>query len=172
MSDRADIPAVCVVTSRYNDAVTSSLRAAAIRAYSQAGGQEKHLSLIDAPGTFELPTIAAEAARSARFGAVVALGCVVRGETEHDRYISSAVAHTIASVSAETGVPIAFGVLTVNDESQARERAGGAQGNKGEEAMRAALDTYAALRAIHSDSERVEFSLDRVANDKTADGAG
>lgn len=90
---------------------------------------------------------------SGAFDAVVVLGCIVKGETTHDQHLATAVANEIARIGVETGCPIGFGVLTVNSMEQAQARAGGAQGNKGEEAMAAALDTLEALERIaaHAD---------------------
>lgn len=145
---RPSPPAVAVVVSRYNGSVTSRLLEGALGAYRAAGGDERAVTVVDAPGSFELVALCNAAARTGRFGAVVALGCIIKGETEHDRYIAHAVSEGLARITVETGVPIAFGVLTVNTPEQARERAGGAVGNKGAEAMDAALATAAAIRAL------------------------
>jgi len=141
---------VAIVVSRYNASITDPMRTGAEQAYAHAGGDPARLTVIDAPGTFELPAIAAKAARSGMFSGVVALGCVIRGETDHDRHIATAVATTLAQIGAETGVPVAFGVLTVESIEQARARAGGDKGNKGAEAMRAVLGSAAACAAIET----------------------
>jgi 6,7-dimethyl-8-ribityllumazine synthase len=139
---------VAVVVSRYNATVTDRLRDGSIAAYLARGGRRGDLLIVEAPGAFELSVLCSEAARSGRFAGVVALGCVIKGETRHDEYIAHAVAHGVTSAAVRTGVPIAFGLLTTENAGQARERAGGIHGNKGEEAMNALLDTIAALRTV------------------------
>lgn len=147
---RSPTPAVAVVVSRYNGSVTSRLLEGALAAYRAAGGDERAVTVVDAPGAYELVALCNTAAKTGRFDAVVALGCIIKGETEHDRHIAQAVAGGLARITVETGVPIALGVLTVNTARQARERAGGAMGNKGAEAMDAALATVAAARALEA----------------------
>jgi len=83
---------------------------------------------------------------------VVAIGCLIRGETRHDRYIAEAVAHGLTQVSLKTGVPVSFGVLTVDSGKQARARSGGEKGNKGSDAMGAVLDAIAEIAAIRTGS--------------------
>ncbi len=141
-------PPVAIVVSRYNASITDALEAGARDEYARRGGDPADLSVLPAPGTFELTVLASAAAQ--RFAAVVALGCVVKGETSHDQHLASAVAHGLTDVSVRTGTPVAFGVLTVDTVEQARERAGGRQGNKGAEAMSAVLDTLESLRALES----------------------
>jgi 6,7-dimethyl-8-ribityllumazine synthase len=144
------VPAVAVVISRYNASVTGKLLDGAVAAYAAAGGDPASVTVVEAPGSYELVSLSNAAARSGRFAAVVALGCIIRGDTDHDRYIASAVAHGLAQVSVETGIPVAFGVLTVNTPRQARERAGGVHGNKGAEAMGAALHTVREIARLES----------------------
>lgn len=141
-------PPVAIVTSRYNASVTDALRDGAIEAYVRAGGKYEELALIPAPGSFELPALSLAAARSGAFAGVVAIGCLIKGETSHDRYIADAVAHGLVGVTLATNVPVAFGLLTVDTPEQARDRAGGGKGNKGQEAMTALLDTIAAIRSM------------------------
>jgi 6,7-dimethyl-8-ribityllumazine synthase len=142
------VPNLAVVVSRYNDAITAALRAGAADAYQAAGGDPARLAFIDAPGAWELTALCAAAARCGLYDGVVALGCVIAGQTRHDRYINEAVAEGLTSVTLETGVPVAFGLLTVESEEQARARAGGDHGNKGTDAMVALLATIDALDAI------------------------
>lgn len=139
-------PAVAVVVSRYNASITDVLLEGAKREYAARGGSE--LEVFYAPGAYELPMLAAHAATAERFRGIVALGCLIRGDTRHDRYIADAVANGLMTVALGSGVPIAFGVLTVENAKQAQERAGGKKGNKGEEAMAAVLDTIRACEAI------------------------
>lgn len=139
---------MAIVVSRYNASITDPMRRGAEEAYAEAGGETDRLCVIDAAGTFELPALAGKAARGGLVAGVVALGCVIRGETEHDRHIATAVATALAQLGAETGLPVSFGVLTVESAEQARARAGGDKGNKGAEAMRATLASIAACAAL------------------------
>jgi len=130
---------IAVLVSRYHEEVTSSLESAARATFAAAGGESDRLEVFDSPGTFELAGLAGLAVSSGRFDGVVCLGCVIRGETTHDAWINGAVANELAAVSARSGIPVSFGVLTVQDADQAKARAGGERGNKGEEAMQAAI---------------------------------
>ena len=130
---------IALLVSRYHDEITTPLDEGARAAFRAAGGDESMLEIFDCPGAFELAGLAGVAVATGRFDAVVCLGCVVRGETTHDAWINGAVAGELAALSARQGVPVAFGLLTVNDLDQARARAGGAKGNKGEESMQAAI---------------------------------
>ncbi len=136
---------MAVVVSRYNRSITDKLLAGAIEAYVRRGGLAEHLRVVDAPGAYELPTLAHAAATLGTLRGVVALGCIIKGETSHDQHIAAAVAQGLVGVTLVTGVPCAFGVLTVDTPKQAQERAGGVHGNKGQEAMDAVLDTLEAI---------------------------
>ena len=128
------------MVSKYNDFVTDRLQAGALAALAAAGVAPVDITLVRVPGAFEIPLAALHAARSGRFDAVVCLGCLIRGETAHFEYISSAVSHGLAEASAETGVPMSFGVLTTNSIEEALARAGEGSGNKGYEAAVAAIE--------------------------------
>ncbi len=141
-------PPVAIVVSRYHGAITNALLDGARRLYLDEGGREEDLGVIDAPGSYELTAIALAAAQSGMFKGVVAIGCVVKGETDHDRYINEAVAHGLTAITLGTGIPCAFGLLTVDAPEQAEARAGGEHGNKGTEAMGALLDTLRSIDAI------------------------
>jgi 6,7-dimethyl-8-ribityllumazine synthase len=129
-----------VVVSKYNDFITDRLQAAALSALTAAGVAPSDVTLVRVPGAFEIPLAALHAAESGRFDAVVCLGCLIRGETAHFEYISSAVAHGLADGAAATGVPMSFGVLTTNSIEEALARAGEGSGNKGHEAAVAAIE--------------------------------
>lgn len=148
--DARDVRAV-VAVSRYNARITGALLEGARAEFDRLHGLAQNLAVVHAPGAFELPAILAAALRSGRFDCAVALGCVIRGETTHDRHISDAVAAALAHLSVQAGAPVAFGVLTVQSEQQALERAGGSKGNKGAEAMRAAIETLDAIRRLGGD---------------------
>lgn len=125
--------------------------------------------MIEAPGAYELIAIGAAAAKTGRYRGVVALGCVIKGETDHDRYINEAVANSLGAATVETGVPIGFGLVTTNDVEQAMDRAGGTNGNKGADAMDAVLDSIAAIDAIRgADEYGLRVTLKSDPNDKAA----
>ena len=130
---------IALVVSAYHAAITGALRDGAIAALGEAGADiTRSVTVIDAPGAFEIPFAARRAAASGRFDAVVCLGCIVRGETPHFDVLAFSVAHAIAKASQETNIPITFGVLTTNTMAEAEVRARG-DGNKGREAALAAV---------------------------------
>ena len=129
-----------VVVAKYNDFITDRLQAGALGALASAGVAPSDITLVRVPGAFEIPLAALHAAESGRFDAIVCLGCLIRGETAHFEYISSAVAHGLTEGAAATGVPMAFGVLTTNSIEEALARAVEGSGNKGHEAAVAAIE--------------------------------
>ncbi len=137
-----------LIVSRFNPGVTGSLRAAARDLLAETGAADADVEVFEVPGAYELPQAAQCAAETGRFDAVVCLGCVIRGETPHFDYISSAVAQGIMRVACDTGVPIAFGVLTTDTEAQAEARAGDGPGNKGREAAEAAVEMAVLFRRL------------------------
>jgi len=143
-----------IVVSRFNEGITSSLRDAAIAALKEAGALETNVHLFSVPGAFEIPQAARAAAESGRFDAVVCLGCIIRGETPHFDYIASAVAHGITDAAGDTGVPMAFGVLTTDSEAQAAARSGPGHDNKGREAAAAAIEMAALYKSISGAANR------------------
>ena len=139
---------VAIVVSRYHSHVTQRLLDGALEA-ARARGAEA--DVIFSPGAFELGILSLEAARTGRYAGVAALGCVIRGETSHYNYVCSESARGVLRAGLETGVPVAFGVVTTETPEQAFARAGGTAGNKGFEAVETALDTAAALAAVRAD---------------------
>jgi 6,7-dimethyl-8-ribityllumazine synthase len=129
-----------VVVSKYNDFVTDRLQKGALAALAQAGVREDDITVVRVPGAFEIPTAARLAANTHQFDAVVCLGCLIRGATPHFEYISSAVALGLTAASGESGIPMAFGVLTTNSAEEALERAVDGPSNKGWEAAQAAIE--------------------------------
>ena len=143
-----------MIVSRFNEAITSRLLAGVRAALAQAGAAEADVAVFTVPGAFELPQAARAAAEGGRFDAVVCVGCVIRGETPHFDYISSAVAQGLMDASGDTGVPMAFGVLTTDTWEQAEVRAADGPGNKGFEAAAAALEMAALFRSLRADARR------------------
>ena len=128
-----------IIVSRFNETVTERLLAGAQACFSDHGFGDDDIRIHSVPGAWELPIAALHAARGG-FAGIVAIGCVVRGDTPHFDYVAGGAAEGLARVSVETGVPSAFGVLTTEDMQQALDRAGGKHGNKGYEAALTALE--------------------------------
>jgi 6,7-dimethyl-8-ribityllumazine synthase len=143
-----------VVVSRFNGDVTDRLRDGALAALREAGAADANVHVLAVPGAFEIPQAARAAAESGRFDAVICLGCLIRGETPHFEYIASAAAHGIIDAAGETGVPMAFGVLTTNTLEQAQARAGDGPDNKGREAAAAALEMAALYKSLSANAVR------------------
>ena len=139
---------VAVAVSRYNEGLTGRLLEGAVATLVAAGVAADRIEIAWVPGAFELPLAADRLASSGRFAAVICLGVVIRGETSHDRHINTAVATGIEAVSRHHGLPVSFGVLTCETVAQADARAGGAVGNKGEEAAHAALAMIRLLTSL------------------------
>jgi 6,7-dimethyl-8-ribityllumazine synthase len=140
---------VGIVISRFNGEITNLLLDGAMAVLDEAGVERERVEVMPVPGAFELPLGAMALAKTRRFACVVALGCVIRGETPHFDFICSEAASGLQLAGLETGVPVAFGVLTCETREQATARAGGDRGNKGTEAARSALemaDVFARLR--------------------------
>lgn len=141
-----------VIVSRFNETVTGSLRDAAAAALAEAGAASVQVFAV--PGAFEIPQAARAAAETGRFDAIVCLGCIIRGETPHFDYIASAVAHGITDAAGDTGVPMAFGVLTTDTTEQAAARSGPGPDNKGREAAAAAIEMAVLYRAFSGPPNR------------------
>ena len=137
-----------VVVSKYNSDVTNRLCEAAVTTLGQHGVTDEKILVVPVPGSFEIPVVAEQLARSGRYAAIVCLGAVIQGDTTHHEYINHQVAEGIRTAAQQTGIPVAFGVLTCQSLELALDRAGGKMGNKGHEAAMAALETLATLRAI------------------------
>jgi len=139
---------VAIVAARFNELIVASLIKGAQGEWLERGGAAADLSIVRVPGAFELPLVAQKLAASGRYQALVALGCVIRGDTPHFEYVAGEAARGLARAGVETGVPIAFGVLTVETLEQALERAGSGADNKGAEAMASALEMAAVMAQL------------------------
>lgn len=139
-----------IVVSRYHEEVTGKLLDGAVGTFTRHGVSAESIEIAWVPGAFEIPVVADAMAKTGRFRAVVALGAVVQGDTDHHDYINHAVAMGLAETSRQTGVPVLFGVLTCRNMDQALARAGGTVGNKGAEAAVAALETVSVLQQIRN----------------------
>ena len=128
-----------IVVSQWNADITNLLLTGAKETLQSAGVTSENIEVISVPGSFELPWGARQLMKADKKDAIICLGCLVKGETKHDEYIANAVANGIMQLGLASGVPVIFGVLTTDTVEQARERAGGAHGNKGAEAAATAL---------------------------------
>lgn len=147
------VGSVAIVVARYNEAVTARLLDGALACCDAAGIPRERVDVVWVAGAFELPVAAAAAARTGHYACLVALGAVIRGETPHFEYVAGEATRGLGSVAVEAGLPVGFGLLTVDTMEQAVERAGGGAGNKGYEAAAAAIeaaDALARLRAAHA----------------------
>jgi 6,7-dimethyl-8-ribityllumazine synthase len=131
---------VAVIASRFNEFVVSGLVKGAVGAWEKHGGKASDLVVARVPGAFELPVVARQLAKSGRYEAIVALGCVIRGDTAHFEYVAGECARGLQNVAVETGLPVVFGVLTTETVEQALQRAAPGGSNKGGEAMETALE--------------------------------
>jgi 6,7-dimethyl-8-ribityllumazine synthase len=143
-----------MIVSRYNSSITAKLLEGAQEEYAARGGDIEDLALYEAAGAYELPALALAAAETGRYRGILALGCLIRGETRHDRYIAQATANGLMQVTLQIGIPVCFGVLTVDTPKQAKARAGGEKGNKGQESMAALLDTVSMMEQIRDGVKR------------------
>lgn len=137
-----------IVVSRFNEEITSGLLAGARAALDEAAVRREDVVVAHVPGAFEIPVASLRFARSGRYDAVIALGCLIKGETMHFEYIAAAASHGIMQVSTATGVPVAFGVLTATTDAQAEQRAAPGPGNKGREAALAAIEMALLFREM------------------------
>jgi 6,7-dimethyl-8-ribityllumazine synthase len=151
---------VAVITARWNEAICSKLESGAIEALTKAGVEPSNIATFEVPGAFELPLGAQAVVDLERFDAIVCLGAVIRGETPHFEFVAAEAARGIMDVGLKSGIPVTFGVITADDEDQARERAGGSAGNKGVEAAEAAIEMALLRRKLEGPSdEGVGFRL-------------
>jgi 6,7-dimethyl-8-ribityllumazine synthase len=129
-----------VVASRWNPRIVDALIDGARRAFAAHGINRADVDLVRVPGAWEIPVAAAKLALSDRYAAILALGCVVRGETRHYEHVADGCAHGLMRVALDHGLPVLNGVLAVERHEDAQARAGGAHGNKGEEVALAAME--------------------------------
>jgi 6,7-dimethyl-8-ribityllumazine synthase len=137
-----------IIVSRFNSFISERLLEGAVDALVRHGADDALIHVARVPGAFEIPLAAKKLAESGKYDAVICLGAVIRGSTPHFDYVASEVSKGVASVSLESGVPIAFGVLTTDTIEQAVERAGTKAGNKGFEAAVTAIETVNLLKVL------------------------
>jgi 6,7-dimethyl-8-ribityllumazine synthase len=139
---------LAIVAGRFNDDVTKVLLDGALHELAEHGLEPDAVPVVWVPGAFEIPLAAKRLADSGEHDAVICLGAVIRGDTPHFEYVADACASGISRIALDTGVPIAFGVLTTDDREQAFARTGGAEGNKGAEAAATAVEMVDLLRQL------------------------
>ncbi|MHC4876936.1 MAG: 6,7-dimethyl-8-ribityllumazine synthase [Planctomycetota bacterium] len=139
---------IAIVVSRFNELVTNRLLDGALSTIRRHGGNEDNVTIVRAPGSFEIPLIADKLSHSGKFNAVICLGAVIQGQTTHHEYINQQVAAGLMRASQSSGIPVTFGILTCETMEQALDRSGGKVGNKGDEATLAAVETLSALRQL------------------------
>ena len=139
-----------ILASRFNDFIVNALVDGATHALKQHGASEKDMEIVWVPGAHEIPLAAQKMAASGRYDAIVALGAVIRGATPHFDFVAGECSKGLGSVGMQYGLPVAFGVLTVDSIEQAIERAGTKAGNKGGEAALSAIEMVNLLREFEA----------------------
>jgi 6,7-dimethyl-8-ribityllumazine synthase len=139
---------IAIVMSRFNTAVTERLLQGALRALRECGVLDDHIEVVEVPGAFEIPLFAGSLASGEKFDAVVCLGAIVRGETQHHDYLARTVIDTLEQLQLARHIPIALGILTTENVEQALERAGNDRNNKGFEAALSAVETANLLKQL------------------------
>ncbi len=139
---------IAIVVARWNYFVVEKLLDGALDCYKRHGGDTKDITVVYCPGCYEIPLVTKRLAQTENYHGVITLGAVIRGATPHFDYVASEVSKGVANVSMETGVPCIFGVLTTDSIEQAVERAGTKSGNKGFDAMMAALEMTSLFEKI------------------------
>lgn len=137
-----------IVVASFNKEITDGLLRGACAALAEAGVNDADVTIVRVPGAFEIPLAARHLSMTDRFDAIVCLGCLIKGDTMHFEYIAEAVSHGIMAVSADTGVPVTFGVLTTLTEEQAVVRSADGPDNKGREAALSAVEMATLVQAI------------------------
>jgi len=143
-----------IIASRFNTMITRRLLEAVEQTLAEAGVAKEQVDCLWVPGAFEVPGVAARAARSRAYHAVICLGAVIRGDTPHFDYVAGECARGVMDITIETGVPVVFGVLTTNNLEQAMERAGQGGENKGHEFAQAALTMVKTMAALEEGIKR------------------
>jgi 6,7-dimethyl-8-ribityllumazine synthase len=137
---------LALVVSEFNSYFTEKLLTGAIETLKSKGIDDKNYKVVKVPGAFEIPLISKKLAESGKYDAIIALGAVIRGDTYHYELVCDQVAAGVLKVSLDSGVPVIFGVITTENEMQAEDRAGGKEGNKGSDAVLAAIKMLNVMR--------------------------
>jgi len=162
LSDHQELPdgskyKLGIAVSKWNPEITNALLNGAKETLLKANVSEDNISVVHVPGSFELPVAAKMLLQTESFDGIIALGCVIKGETSHNEYINTAVANGLTQLSLVSGKPCVFGVLTPNDMQQALDRAGGKHGNKGHEAAATALHMIALKKSLAEPKSKIGY---------------
>ncbi|HLN03927.1 MAG TPA: 6,7-dimethyl-8-ribityllumazine synthase [Bryobacteraceae bacterium] len=141
-----------IIVGRFNSFISERLLAGALDALTRSGCTEENIEIVRVPGSWEMPVVARELVKMKRHDAIIALGAVIRGDTPHFDYVAGEMARGLAEVTRESGVPVAFGVLTTNNVEQAVDRAGAKSGNKGFDAAMSAIEMANLMRRLRQPS--------------------
>jgi len=141
-----------IIVGRFNSFISDRLLAGALDALKRSGCTEDNIEIVRVPGSWEMPVVAQELAKMKRYDAIIALGAVIRGDTPHFDYVAGEMARGLAELARESGVPVAFGVLTTNNVEQAVDRAGTKGGNKGFDAAMTAIEMANLMRRLRQPS--------------------
>lgn len=140
---------IAIVVARFNEAISKNLLTGAVDCLTRNGVAEDSIDVFWTPGSFEIPVVLSTLVKkSKKYAGIIALGCVIRGETPHFEYVASEVSKGIANISIASGVPIGFGVITADTVEQAKDRAGVKSGNKGWDSAMAVLEMSDLLSQI------------------------
>ena len=145
---------LAIIVSRFNEFITEHLKRSAVNTWQRLGGKSEQLAVVYVPGSFELPVTAKTLAESGKYDAIVCLGCVIRGETDHYDHVVEQTAKGIREVGTQTGVPCLFGVITCETLEQAIDRAGAKAGNQGGKAVMAAVEMANLLKKVGAKGPR------------------
>lgn len=161
--DEANMPSAAdlsfgIVVSEWNSEITFALYEACKDTLLQHGAKAENIHVVQVPGTFELPVAAKMMMGRYKLDAIICIGCVIKGETSHNEYINQSVAMGLVNLGMASGIPCLFGVLTPNDEQQAKDRAGGKHGNKGVEAAATAIRMAALKRSMKHSKSTIGYS--------------
>ena len=149
-----------IIVGRFNEFIGGKLLEGALDALKRHGGDEEDVSVAWVPGSFEIPLIAQKMASSGKYDAVICLGAVIKGSTDHYDYVCAEVSKGIAQVSLNSGIPVMFGVLTTDNIEQAIERAGTKAGNKGSDAAVSAMEMANLMRKANSEMQEPAGDVD------------
>jgi 6,7-dimethyl-8-ribityllumazine synthase len=137
-----------IVVSRFNEIITSKLLEGAVASLKKHGVDEKKITVLWVPGAVEIPLVAKKVAKSKKYSAIITLGAVIKGQTQHFDYVCSLVSSGVSSVNLEFEIPVVFGVLTTENMEQAFDRSGGKLGNKGHECATTAIELVSLLKKL------------------------
>lgn len=152
-----------IVVSRFNEMITRGLLQGALDAAARYGIPQEQVTVVWVPGAYEIPVVAKKLAESGQYDSVICLGAVLRGTTTHFEHVSQQAAAGITRISLDTGIPVIFGVLTLETLEQGFERAGTRMGNKGFEALQTAIETVDVLRQIEHAGKKTRQRPSKVA---------